>query len=254
MRWRSCAGRRRSSYHGRCCGGPAALRSPGGLSAGGLNCCATGSPDTAGYALAGLLAPWQGGVNSWGRTHAHRHDRSGYVGLSAAHALPGSAMPWPAWTSTPTRSPMRDGRMPIFEPGSPNSWLRRRGGPAHVCDPLAPAVGRADVVFIAVGTPSVEGAGSRLRYVFSAAEAVGRAVSALRWWSSSRPCRWARRPGRADRRTVNPAADVAVAQSRIPARGLRHRRFRPPIVSSSHREERARRRDGALRARKARCR
>jgi UDPglucose 6-dehydrogenase len=71
-----------------------------------------------------------------------------------------------------------DGKIPIFEPGLDGLVAdNARAGRLSFTIDLAPAVARADVVFIAVGTPSRRGDGhADLGYVYAAARAIASAV------------------------------------------------------------------------------
>src|SRR5690606_30183224 len=66
---------------------------------------------------------------------------------------------------------LRDGRIPIFEPGLDALVAENiKAGRLSFTTELAPAVANADVVFIAVGTPSRRGDGhADLSYVYAAA-------------------------------------------------------------------------------------
>ena len=70
------------------------------------------------------------------------------------------------------------GRMPIFEPGLEDLVAaNRRAGRLTFSTDLAAAVGAADAVFIAVGTPSRRGDGhADLSFVFEAAEEIARSL------------------------------------------------------------------------------
>jgi len=73
---------------------------------------------------------------------------------------------------------LRDGRIPIFEPGL-DDLVRRNleAGRLTFTTDLAPAVAQADAVFIAVGTPSRRGDGyADLSHVYAAAEEIARAI------------------------------------------------------------------------------
>ncbi len=74
---------------------------------------------------------------------------------------------------------LRGGRMPIFEPGLEALVASNVGaGRLRFTTELAPAVGRADVVMIAVGTPSRRGDGhADLRYIYAAAEEIADALT-----------------------------------------------------------------------------
>ena len=71
------------------------------------------------------------------------------------------------------------GEMPIFEPGLDQLVAANvRSGRLSFSTELAPAVGGADAVFIAVGTPSRRGDGhADLSYVFAAAEEIAHAIT-----------------------------------------------------------------------------
>src|SRR5215813_2464239 len=74
---------------------------------------------------------------------------------------------------------LQRGAMPIFEPGlAALVEANMAAGRLSFTTDLAAAVGGADAVFIAVGTPSRRGDGhADLSYVFAAAEAIGRALT-----------------------------------------------------------------------------
>ena len=74
---------------------------------------------------------------------------------------------------------LRQGEMPIFEPGLDGSRRQERAGKAVSPSPtdLASAVREADAVFIAVGTPSRRGDGyADLSYVYQAAREIAAAL------------------------------------------------------------------------------
>jgi UDPglucose 6-dehydrogenase len=73
---------------------------------------------------------------------------------------------------------LRQGRMPIFEPGLEDLVERNvRGGRLSFTTDLEQGVAEAEAVFIAVGTPARRGDGhADLSYVFGAAEEIGRAM------------------------------------------------------------------------------
>lgn len=73
---------------------------------------------------------------------------------------------------------LKSGIMPIFEPGLDDLVARNvAGGRLHFTTDLAAAVADADVVFIAVGTPSRRGDGhADLSYVHAAAREIARAA------------------------------------------------------------------------------
>src|SRR5437899_7009168 len=74
---------------------------------------------------------------------------------------------------------LRRGEMPIYEPGlEALVAANAAAGRLSFTTDLAAAVGGADAVFIAVGTPSRRGDGhADLSYVFAAAEEIGRALA-----------------------------------------------------------------------------
>jgi UDPglucose 6-dehydrogenase len=71
-----------------------------------------------------------------------------------------------------------DGEIPIYEPGLDQLVeSNRKAGRLSFTTELAPAVAKADAVFIAVGTPSRRGDGhADLSYVFAAAKEIARAI------------------------------------------------------------------------------
>ncbi|MDO1580488.1 UDP-glucose dehydrogenase family protein [Rhizobium oryzicola] len=74
---------------------------------------------------------------------------------------------------------LRQGVIPIFEPGLEDLVrANRKGGRLHFTTDLAGAVSNADVVFIAVGTPSRRGDGhADLSYVYAAARDIAKAMT-----------------------------------------------------------------------------
>ncbi|HEY0094834.1 MAG TPA: UDP-glucose/GDP-mannose dehydrogenase family protein, partial [Archangium sp.] len=72
---------------------------------------------------------------------------------------------------------LQQGEVPIYEPGL-EELIRKntRDRRLSFTTELAPAVARAQVVFIAVGTPEGESGEADLQYVLAAAEQVGRAM------------------------------------------------------------------------------
>ena len=73
---------------------------------------------------------------------------------------------------------LRAGRIPIFEPGLEDLVAGNgRGGRLHFTTDLKAAVGAAEVVFIAVGTPTRRGDGhADLSFVYEAAGAIAEAI------------------------------------------------------------------------------
>ena len=74
---------------------------------------------------------------------------------------------------------LNEGRIPIYEPGLDEMVARNaREGRLHFSTALADAVPEADLVFIAVGTPTRRGDGhADLQYVYAAAKEVARHLS-----------------------------------------------------------------------------
>jgi UDPglucose 6-dehydrogenase len=72
---------------------------------------------------------------------------------------------------------LQAGEVPIYEPGLEELLHRNmKAHRLHFTRDLAEAVGPAQVVFIAVGTPEGESGDADLQYVLSAAEGIGRAM------------------------------------------------------------------------------
>ena len=73
---------------------------------------------------------------------------------------------------------LRDGRIPIYEPGLEDMVARNvDGGRLLFTTDLADAVANSDVIFIAVGTPPQPDGSTDLSYVFTAAEQVAKLLS-----------------------------------------------------------------------------
>jgi len=111
---------------------------------------------------------------------------------------------------------LKAGRIPIFEPGLAELVAKNvRDGRLEFTSDLAGPVGRADAVFIAVGTPSRRGDGhADLTYVYAAAKEIAAAVRGFTVVvdKSTVPV------GTGDEveriiREANPEADVAVASN-----------------------------------------
>ena len=109
---------------------------------------------------------------------------------------------------------LRKGRIPIYEPGLEALVQRNaQSGRLRFSTDLASAVADADLVFIAVGTPTRRGDGhADLKYVYAAAEEVARN---LRGYTvivdkSTVPVGTAREVARVIRKT-NPDVDFDVA-------------------------------------------
>jgi len=73
---------------------------------------------------------------------------------------------------------LKDGQVPIYEPGL-EELLRRNvnDGRLHFTTNYEDAIPRAEVVFIAVGTPPGEDGSADLKYVLSAARSIGKAMT-----------------------------------------------------------------------------
>lgn len=73
---------------------------------------------------------------------------------------------------------LREGRMPIYEPGLEDMMLRNSAaGRLHFSTSLENELDRAEVVFIAVGTPPEEDGSADLSYVLDVARTIGRYMS-----------------------------------------------------------------------------
>jgi len=74
---------------------------------------------------------------------------------------------------------LHDGRMPIYEPGLDEMVARNvREGRLHFTTKVADVVPEADLIFIAVGTPTRRGDGhADLQYVYAAAKEIARHLS-----------------------------------------------------------------------------
>ncbi len=98
---------------------------------------------------------------------------AGYVGLVSAACF--SEFGWNVTCVDKDQArlaEMAKGRSPIYEPGLDDLMQRNmKAGRLHFTSELGPAVARADVVFLAVGTPMRRGDGhADLSYVFAAVE------------------------------------------------------------------------------------
>ncbi len=72
---------------------------------------------------------------------------------------------------------LRRGEMPIYEPGLEALVLKNvQKGRLRFTSDVAEAVGQAEIVFVAVGTPQTDAGAADLSYVWSAAEAIARAL------------------------------------------------------------------------------
>ncbi|MDB4909172.1 MAG: nucleotide sugar dehydrogenase [Gemmatimonadetes bacterium] len=74
-------------------------------------------------------------------------------------------------------SGLKENVLPIYEPGLDDYVARnQKSGRLHFTTDVADAIGRADVVFIAVGTPPDEDGSADLRHVLAVAEQIGRSA------------------------------------------------------------------------------
>jgi UDPglucose 6-dehydrogenase len=111
---------------------------------------------------------------------------------------------------------LRQGRMPIYEPGLDDLVARNvRGGRLHFSTDLAESVAQADLIFIAVGTPSRRGDGhADLQYVYAAASEIAPCLTGYTVVvdKSTVPVGTAREVERVIRK-ANPDADFDVASN-----------------------------------------
>ena len=104
----------------------------------------------------------------------------GYVGLVSGACFAEFGTEVAVVEADPKRlAALRDGRMPIYEPGLEQLGGRKcRGRPPRLQRRSAAALAGAEAVFIAVGTPTRRGDGhADLTYVYAAAEQVARALT-----------------------------------------------------------------------------
>jgi UDPglucose 6-dehydrogenase len=103
---------------------------------------------------------------------------AGYVGLVTGTCLAESGNDVVCVDVDEARiASLQEGRSPIYEPGLEELIQRNaKEGRLRFAADLAAAVGRAKVVFIAVGTPEGENGDAELRQVLEAAEEIARAV------------------------------------------------------------------------------
>ena len=104
----------------------------------------------------------------------------GYVGLVSGACLAEFGNDVAVVETDQTKlAALREGRMPIFEPGLDRLVTENvAAGRLSFGDDIAAAVAGAEAVFIAVGTPSRRGDGhADLTYVYAAAEQVARALT-----------------------------------------------------------------------------
>ena len=103
----------------------------------------------------------------------------GYVGLVSGACLAEFGNDVAVVETDPARlAALREGRMPIFEPGLEKLVAENlTAGRLSFGDDIAAAVAGTEAIFIAVGTPSRRGDGhADLTYVYAAAEQVARAM------------------------------------------------------------------------------
>ncbi len=104
---------------------------------------------------------------------------TGYVGLVSGVCLSDFGHEVVCVDSNPEKiAKLENGEVPIYEPGLEELMARNvAAGRLGFSRDLAGAVGGADAVFIAVGTPTRRGDGhADLSFVFAAAEEIGRAL------------------------------------------------------------------------------
>jgi UDPglucose 6-dehydrogenase len=103
---------------------------------------------------------------------------TGYVGLVAGACFADSGNDAVCVDiNTEKIARLRAGEVPIYEPGLEEIIARNvREGRLSFTPQVADAVGSAQVVFIAVGTPEGESGDADLSYVLSAAQEIGRAL------------------------------------------------------------------------------
>ncbi|RFC64192.1 UDP-glucose/GDP-mannose dehydrogenase family protein [Fulvimarina endophytica] len=106
---------------------------------------------------------------------------AGYVGLVSGACFADFGFEVTCVDANPDKiAALEAGKVPIYEPGLAELLDRSvRRGLIRFTSDLAGAVAGAEVIFIAVGTPSRRGDGyADLTYVYSAAEEIGRAIGA----------------------------------------------------------------------------
>src|SRR5471032_2815857 len=104
---------------------------------------------------------------------------SGYVGLVSGACLAQFGHDVICIDKDPAKiAALRDGKIPIYEPGLDRMVTdNAKAGRLSFDTTLADAVGRADAVFIAVGTPTRRGDGhADLSYVYAAAAEIAKAI------------------------------------------------------------------------------
>src|SRR5471032_1341045 len=104
---------------------------------------------------------------------------SGYVGLVSGACLAQFGHDVICIDKDPAKiAALRDGKIPIYEPGLDRMVADNvKGGRLSFDTTLADAVGKADAVFIAVGTPTRRGDGhADLSYVYAAAAEIAKAL------------------------------------------------------------------------------
>ncbi len=75
---------------------------------------------------------------------------------------------------------LKQGEIPIYEPGLDKIVREHSGRTLHFSTDLAEGVTRADIIFIAVGTPETPDGGADLRAVMSVADSIGKFMPGYR--------------------------------------------------------------------------
>ncbi|MCI0570601.1 MAG: UDP-glucose/GDP-mannose dehydrogenase family protein [Myxococcaceae bacterium] len=103
---------------------------------------------------------------------------TGYVGLVAGTCFADSGNDVACVDINPAKiDALNAGQIPIYEPGLEELVRRNvRDGRLTFTTDVTEAVGKSQVVFIAVGTPEGESGDADLKYVLAAAESIGRAM------------------------------------------------------------------------------
>src|SRR3546814_3043114 len=118
-----------------------------------------------------------------------------------------------------------NGVIPIYEPGlEPMVKANHAAGRLRFTTDAGQAVAHGEVIFIAVGTPPDEDGSADLQYVLRWPGRLARICRSPRWWSTSRPCRWARPAGCAKRsRRRSPGVAHRSDSTSCPTRNSRRR-------------------------------
>lgn len=104
---------------------------------------------------------------------------AGYVGLVTAVCLADFGLQVICIDQNKVRiKNLQKGEIPIFEPGLNEAMLKAASaGKLRFSDDIEEAVKKSDVLFIAVGTPSLEDGGTDLQYVLQAAADIGKYIN-----------------------------------------------------------------------------